>query len=368
MKENLFFDKILNYDQSVPICQLSTFTKLKWASQFLYNFTLRIDQNSNNVDNSSSNLKDKIVSEFKKKHKILFEKPLSLPEVKFSILSKKEFAKWRSKVNMPIVFRGFIKDSQACKKWSKEWLTYNYGDKLVQCIPPNITSLIGEEVQLKEVSISDFCNLDEYNNYYINNHHLLFKQKDYYESCNGKKVESLRGMRHLIDQWFISRSNQTGSSLHCANGDNMFLNIKGRKEWYFIDPTYTPLLNPILSKYGIYAVAGVEKILLNNWDSISDKYPYFKFIPVYRVVLQEGDVLFNPPWWWHSVRNLDDFTLGCATRYLSPGKASNVPVFHLGQMIEAIRHPIKSIYPQTLYMLLSKRVNKGLIHSIFSKN
>jgi len=282
-------------------------------------------------------------------------------------LSKKQFSIWRKKVNMPIVFRGFIKNSKACKTWSLEWLNENFGDEVVLCIPPEISSFLGEEVKLKEISVRDFCTLKDYQNYYINNHHSLFGNKDFYESCKGKNIEDLRGTRHIVDQWFISRSTQTGTSLHCANGDNMFLNIKGRKEWHFIHPSYTPLLSPLVSKYGTYAVAGVEKYLLNDWSSIIEKYPFFKFIPVYKVVLEEGDVLFNPPWWWHSVRNLDYFTLGSATRYLAPGKASNIPVFHVCQVVEAIRHPIKSVYPQTVYMLFFKGINKGLLNSIFSK-
>lgn len=379
MKNACMFEKIIGYNPSIPTCHLSPSIRIKWALLFLYNFIFRINQTHNveeiatkaknytNDSNSSKKLQNKILNEFRIKNTSVVENTLPLPEVNSEILSKKQFAEWRTKINMPIVFRGLIKNSFACQNWSIEWLIENFGDEVVHCIPPEISSLLGEEVKLEKISLKDFCAKKEYHNYYINNHHSIFENKDFYESCNGKKIEDLRGARHLIDQWFISRSNQTGSSLHCANGDNIFLNIKGRKEWHFIHPSYTPLLSPILSKYGMYAVAGVEKSLLNKWDSIREIFPYFKFIPVYKVVLQEGDVLFNPPWWWHSVRNLDGFTLGCATRYLAPGKASNIAVFHIGQIVEAIRHPIKSIYPQTLYMLLFKRVNKKLLNSIFSK-
>jgi len=373
------FEQIISYNQNVPTCQLSSSIRLKWASLFLFNFICRINQTQNieeSLDKSakytdngnfSKNLHGRILSEFKIKNTTEFKTTFPLPEVNAENLSKKQFSKWRKKVNMPIVLRGFIKNSIACQTWSIDWLNENFGNKMVQCIPPEISSLLGEDVKLKKISLKEFCTKDEYHNYYINNHHTIFEIDDFYKSCDGEKIEDLRGTRHLIDQWFISRSTQTGSSLHCANGDNIFLNIKGRKEWHFIHPSYTPLLSPILSKYGMYAVAGVEKSLLNKWVSIIETFPYFKFIPVYKVVLEEGDVLFNPPWWWHSVRNLDGFTLGCATRYLAPGKASNIAVFHIGQIVEAIRHPVKSIYPQTLYMLLFKRVNKRLLNSIFSK-
>ncbi|WP_242083918.1 cupin-like domain-containing protein [Aestuariivivens sediminis] len=367
------FRNIIGYKETVPTCQLSSNIRMKWASSFLFNFIFRKNQTQHFEEMPSEHggapkrLQQRIHDEFLLKNTEEFNSILPLPEVAPEHITPKEFARWRKQVNMPIVLRGFIKNSKACQTWSIPWLSTHFGDQTVQCIPPDISSFLGEEVKLQDLSVKDFCTLKAYENYYINNHHSLFGKTDFYDSCEGRRIEALRGTRHVVDQWFISRSTHTGTSLHCANGDNMFLNIKGRKEWHFIHPSYTPLLSPLVSKYGTYAVAGVEKSLLNQWDAITDTYPYFKRIPVYKVVLQEGDVLFNPPWWWHSVRNLDPFTLGCATRYLAPGKASNVPVFHVCQVVEALRHPIKSVYPQTLYMLFFKGVNKGLLNSIFSK-
>ncbi|RYH19390.1 hypothetical protein EON65_26145 [archaeon] len=39
-------------------------------------------------------------------------------------------------------------------------------------------------------------------------------------------------------------------------------------------------------------------------------FPLFQYCPVYGTVLDEGDVLFNPPYWWHSIRNVTETTVG----------------------------------------------------------
>lgn len=374
------FGQVKNYDPNIPTLKLSFKNRLLWGLWFLFDFTFGLNRKPENEGDVIKKyekegrsrkiyrtLEARVLEEFKLNYKTEFTNPFPLPEVNPNYLSKKEFRKWRTKINMPIVLRGLIKDSEACQKWSIEWLHNNFGDARIQCIPHKLTSLLGEEVKLEEISVKEFCSREKYRNYYINNHHSFFSSEDFYENCKGKQIDDLRGMRHVITQWFISRSNQTGTSLHCANGDNMFLNVKGRKEWHFIHPSFTPLLSASLSKYGVYAVADVEHSLFNNWESIIERYPHFKYIPVYKVVLEEGDVMLNPPWWWHSVRNLDSFTMGCATRYIAPKTASNIAVFHYCQIVESIKHPIKSIYPQTLYMLLFRGNNKKLLNSIFSK-
>lgn len=380
MERSNSFGFINHYKPEIQKCRLSYKTRVKWGLQFLFNFTFEInklkdDSNGNSeitkkteaYGNVSEKLRLKINKEFRDKHKTLFDQPLPLPEIKSEDLTKGLFKKWRLKANMPLVIKGLIKDSYACENWSTDWLGATFGDEKVLCVPPEFSTEKGEKVKLKEVRVRDYFSKDEYKQYYINNHHSIFGPNDFYQNCKGRQIEELRGSRSLIDQWFISRSKKTGSPLHCANGDNLFLNIKGRKEWHFIHPSYTPIVSPLLSKYAIYAIADIENSLFADWESIYERHPMLKYVPIYKVVLEEGDVLFNPSWWWHSVRNLEDFTIGCATRFMAPRTSNNISVFSYCQMIEAVKHPRKSVIPQSLSMLLSRKVNKNLLVYMFSK-
>jgi hypothetical protein len=49
--------------------------------------------------------------------------------------------------------------------------------------------------------------------------------------------------------------------------------------------------------------------------------PFLK-IPRYETVLEPGDFLFNPSWYWHAVKNKTDYTIAVANRYLSANALS----------------------------------------------
>ncbi len=52
-------------------------------------------------------------------------------------------------------------------------------------------------------------------------------------------------------------------------------------------------------------------------------FPLFKYCPVYTAEINAGDVLFNPPWWWHSIKNVTPTTVGVASRWHTDGIAGH---------------------------------------------
>merc|ERR1712037_545052 len=67
--------------------------------------------------------------------------------------------------------------------------------------------------------------------------------------------------------------------------------VDGTKRWYFIDP----------------------------YDNDESVMPAFKYCPYFHTDLQPGDVLFNPTWWGHAIRNTSEKTVGIAARWLTDG-------------------------------------------------
>ena len=63
----------------------------------------------------------------------------------------------------------------------------------------------------------------------------------------------------------------------------------------------------------------------------SDRFPLFEQVPVYSARLGPGDVLINPPWWWHAINNVTGATIGCAARWLPHVIRDANPVFSLAQ-------------------------------------
>ena len=44
-----------------------------------------------------------------------------------------------------------------------------------------------------------------------------------------------------------------------------------------------------------------------------------RFCPYYTTILEPGDVLYNPPWWSHAIRNITEKSVGVANRMMTGG-------------------------------------------------
>ena len=62
-------------------------------------------------------------------------------------------------------------------------------------------------------------------------------------------------------------------------------------------------------------------ILMVLWPDQYNKeaFPLFEYCPVYHARLNPGDVLFNPPWWWHAIKNVTPTSVGVASRWHTDG-------------------------------------------------
>jgi ectoine hydroxylase-related dioxygenase (phytanoyl-CoA dioxygenase family) len=116
---------------------------------------------------------------------------------------------------------------------------------------------------------------------------------------------------HLTSlQLFLGRS-ETGTPFHCANVWNVFVMIEGAKKWTLVDPRYSYFMYPRISQNMTYVASYNTDYHLRP----SDQYPLFRSCPTIEVVLEPGDVLLNPPWWWHTLENLSAKTVAVATRW-----------------------------------------------------
>jgi hypothetical protein len=74
-------------------------------------------------------------------------------------------------------------------------------------------------------------------------------------------------------------------------------------------------------RYPSAIIGRAANVLMCLWPNEYNReaFPLFKYCPVYTSVLEPGDVLFNPPWWWHSIKNITPKTVGIATRWHTDG-------------------------------------------------
>lgn len=93
----------------------------------------------------------------------------------------------------------------------------------------------------------------------------------------------------------------TLSMLHFDRLHNFFVQLHGTKRFLHIDPRYTSRL--------YHPHARLQTSLL-HWSPVNpaqpdyDRFPLFRGVPVIETIVEQGDVLFTPPRWWHYVESL----------------------------------------------------------------
>lgn len=375
-------EKVKNYTPNLPTRKYGLL-EFKWSFYFLLDFTFDL---LNKKDENGMVLKKHDIDSFwgrrfRKMHaqtaaKIIkanpiYESPFSLTTIDAKDFDKEFFDAWKKHIDQPIVVKGYLKDAQIMEYAEKENLIKSKGDLPVKHLSTKKIhedlNKVGQNIQLDSTTLEEYLTLPEYEQSYLNNFYGVLNDNDFTEKCKGKEIDQIHGKTNMITQWFIARSKKTGSTLHCAGGYNMFLNIKGQKEWYFIDPSYSTLMQPAMSKYAHYTVSELYETHEGDFfTQIRTDYPELKHVPFFRYELEEGDMLINPSHWWHRVMNLTDYTVGCATRYKLLEKTGVNFTYMACIIIDAIKHPRNSVLFKVYKINNNEKKKKKFIDGIFS--
>ena len=165
--------------------------------------------------------------------------------------------------------------------------------------------------------------------YIRNSYNFTLENPDFIEQLNPRQFDdymSGAGAKkscYVGSELFFGKRKKTGTSFHCANGNNLFFMVRGQKQWTFVHPDYTWLMYPILNDPMRYIISEIIPQVTSIPETIDKIYPLWKYCPKYTVILNPGDILLSPSWYWHNVENITDMTIGMATRWLPINKATN---------------------------------------------
>jgi lysine-specific demethylase 8 len=121
-------------------------------------------------------------------------------------------------------------------------------------------------------------------------------------------LRSVEGLRILL--WMGPRGSVT--QLHHGLQENLFAQIRGRKKVYLIDPYAAPPYYrfPIRS---VGARASWHLSQVRPLDDIDHQaFPGFAEHELLEVIVQPGDMLYIPIFWWHEVHSLDQPSISLA--------------------------------------------------------
>lgn len=230
-----------------------------------------------------------------------------LPRVDFKRITADEFFETYVKRPQPVVIENVGHDP---KMYHLDALVARYGDDIV----PMMRIETGENYDGR------LSELLEGKSYLANSDRLFVNHPELADNLYSSEFANYTRLTRISSQLFISNGG-AGSPSHFGKIANTFYQLEGVKKWSLIDPAFLYLVYPLL-------LPG-DAVTALHWQDETDheRCPLFRFCPRYETVLQPGDVLWNPYYWFHSVKNLSKRSVAVADRWFgTPGKDFQSPL------------------------------------------
>lgn len=109
-----------------------------------------------------------------------------------------------------------------------------------------------------------------------------------------------------------NQNESTRHAWHCAMGSNYFVQIAGRKRWYYMDPKYSYLFKPLRNGNAAFML-NTELMPFMKEENPNHK-EFNSHFPFRYTDLSPGDMLYNPPFQWHTIQNYPGLSMGTPIR------------------------------------------------------
>jgi hypothetical protein len=236
---------------------------------------------------------------------------MPIQEISYMDATKENIYKVTKGFTWPVVIRGLLGNSTGVQKWGDaEWWNTNYPDEPVLCSEkgPYLS------ITVDNCTISKwFKQLKTSNPYYITGMTDIFDRHPIlHDHVNNAGINEIEPGKRISTQAFLGLPGH-GSDIHCAAGVNIFRMVTGTKKWWFIPPSQTAYIKPSINLNGFSAFT--HTLVGKEGKEVS---PWMTKLERYTVVVQPGDVLINPPWFWHGILNMGPAgqpVIGCPSRY-----------------------------------------------------
>lgn len=245
---------------------------------------------------------------------------------------------------IPVVLEGAAKNWQCVKDWNLQYFKEKHGDDEIVISGDSALEKAFEITTLNGLIDNINSGGDKYYRFYP----LLERHPEHIQDIDLEWMRKHRGKGGYGEyfQVFIG-GNGTYTPLHNSIGANLFTQIHGEKHWRMYAPYHTMIIDPDPGKNFHRSAPHRKKTGPFNPFTMDFEPPYqlFKYIDCYDTLLKPGDVLYNPPHFWHAVKNKST-TIGMGYRWLSfPLARKSTRLYTFFDMV-AINPPIWTLYKQ----------------------
>lgn len=209
----------------------------------------------------------------------------------------------------PVIFKGAAKDWECCKNWDFDYFARMYGDIEVTLV--NNKGLVPDANQLEEnILLRDYLELlKQGTNKYLKFSRIIHDQSSLRGEFNQSWLEKFKSITSFGDLfYFFIGAKDTLTPIHNGFSRTIFIQVKGQKRWIFYPPEDRIFLG-VRPERTNYFFSGANPNVTSD-----SKYPLMKYAHRIEFVVEEGDVLFFPPYAFHQVENLTE-TIGVAYKF-----------------------------------------------------
>lgn len=188
------------------------------------------------------------------------------------------------------------------EKWSKEYFLANYGNETIVVREILDDGQHEPIVRLQSRSFEDFYLMKDRgrNVSIIASSSIFSRRPSFLEEMRSPFEDDLVGLNGetvLVDQFFVTDGGR--SWYHSEIGVNLNRQVVGQKRWTLISPAENFWLcpKPVISGTSVNA----DCLLKMPMDK---RELYMEKMKRVTTLLGPGDLIINPPWYWHDVQSI----------------------------------------------------------------
>jgi hypothetical protein len=231
-------------------------------------------------------------------------------------LSIEEFKEHYVRKGIPVIMEGAAKDWPCVQKWSLQYFRDLHGQDEIVFVDQNKIDYPYELITLADI----IDNIRQGGSKYYRFYPLLVRHPEHIQDFDYKWLRDRRINPSMVESFQVFMGGKDSyTSLHNANQPNLFVQAHGEKEWIIYPHYYSCVVDPFPIQNLYRSAPGkVEAGPFNPFEPNFEKpYHLFQYIDGYHVHLKPGDVFWNPPFYWHAVKNATD-SIGVGYRWLAP--------------------------------------------------
>jgi lysine-specific demethylase 8 len=221
-------------------------------------------------------------------------------------LGSDDFRRDYLNLGRPVILRGIIGHWPAAQLWDAEYFRDKVGHKevVVQVAPDGVFGLDpdkgGPRYEPRYMPLGDYIETfaapPAQGRHYLQRLSIPHALPELLEDFSNPPYVKAKQV-YLTNLWFGPAGNVT--RLHYDVPNNFFAQIRGRKRFVLFPPTETARLYPHRTK-----AYNMSRVDLERPDLAA--FPKFQSARRLECIVQAGDLLFLPAYWWHQVYSLDE--------------------------------------------------------------